>query len=155
MTSSGTNVLQRRRPDVKVVLSTLWIFAMFNYLYADVVTLMNPDVLKQMMNGGVGGLHVTAGFLLAASILMETAMAMVLLSRVLGYRANRLLNMVVGVLHTLAVAASMFVGTPASYSIFFAAVEIPCTLLIVWYAWQWKEEEASASVRVPREAFNG
>ena len=54
-------------PNVKVILSTLWVFAMFNYLYADVVTLMNPEVLKQFMTGSIGSLHITQGFLLGAA----------------------------------------------------------------------------------------
>ena len=66
--------------DMRVILSTLWIFAMFNYLYADIVSLMDPVSLKQIMAGTVGSLQVTQGFLLGAAILMETAVAMVLLS---------------------------------------------------------------------------
>jgi hypothetical protein len=155
MTSRIEGAAQRGASNVKVVLSTLWVFAMFNYLYADVVTLMNPVVLRQFMTGSVGPLHVTEGFLLGAAILMETAMAMVLLSRVLRHGANRLLNIVIGALHTVAVLGSMFVGTPALYSIFFAAVEVPCTLFIVWYAWRWHEQGASVNVRVPQEALNG
>jgi hypothetical protein len=71
---------------------------------------------------------------------METAIAMVLLSRVLEYTANRWANIIIGVLHTLAVLLSVFVGgtTPAVYYLFFAAIEISCTSLIVWYAWSWK-----------------
>ena len=33
--------------DMRVKLSILWIFVMFNYLYADIVTLMDPVVLKE------------------------------------------------------------------------------------------------------------
>jgi hypothetical protein len=154
MTSREVSASQRDVPNVKVILSTLWVFAMFNYLYADVVTLMNPEVLKQFMKGSIGSLRITEGFLLGAAILMETAMAMVPLSRVLRHRANRQLNIVIGALHTVAVLASMFVGTPALYSIFFAAVEVPCTSFIVWYAWRWKEQGVSVKVRVPLEAIN-
>jgi len=47
-------------------LSTLWIFATLNYLYCDVVTLMDPGLLKQFLAGNVGGMDVSQGFLLAA-----------------------------------------------------------------------------------------
>ncbi|MGH8623586.1 MAG: DUF6326 family protein, partial [Burkholderiales bacterium] len=88
----------------------------------------------------VGSLHITPGFLLGSAILIETAIAMVLLSRVLEYRANRWANIVIGVLHTAAVALSVFLGgtMPALYYLFFATIEIVCTSLIVWYAWTWK-----------------
>jgi hypothetical protein len=132
--------------DMKVRFSTLWIFAIFNYLYADIVTLMDPVFLKQIMVGQAGSFQITQGFLLGAAILMETAIAMVILSRVLGYGANRWANIIVGVIHTAAVISSVFVGgtMPALYYIFFATIEIVCTSLIVWYAWTWKPATAPA-----------
>jgi hypothetical protein len=123
--------------DMKVKFQTLWIFAMFNYLYADVLGLHDPSVLKEIITGQVGTLEISQGFLLGAAILMETAIAMVLFSRILKYGPNRWANMIVGVIHTLAVLSSMFVGTPSLYYMFFGTIEIVCTSLIVWYAWNW------------------
>ena len=118
----------------------MWIFALFNYVYADIHSLIDPTTLKEIMTGYIGSLHITQGFLLGSAILIESAIAMVLLSRVLEYRANRWANIVIGVLHTAAVMLSVFVGgtTPALYYMFFAVIEIVCTSLIVWYAWRWK-----------------
>jgi len=31
------------------------------------------------------------------------------------------------------------------FRIFFATIEIACTLLIVWFAWKWKESEPVAT----------
>ena len=138
MTEQKTNEI-----DMKVKLSTLWIFVMFNYIYADILTLMDPAVLKEIVTGTVGGLEMTQGFLLGAAILMETAIVMVVLSRVLKYRANRWVNIISGIIHTAAVFLSLFVGTPAMYYTFFATIEIACTLLIVWYAWKWVNPEVS------------
>ena len=130
--------------DRKVILSTLWIFAIFNYLYADVLSLYEPGVLEELMTGSIEGIQFTQGLLLGAAILMETAIIMVLLSRVLEYRANRLANIIAGVIHTLAVFGSMFVGSaPALHYVFFGTIEIACTLFIVWYAWTWPNPEVS------------
>ena len=129
--------------DMKVKLSTLWVFVMFNYIYADILTLMDPAVLKEIITGTVGGLEMTQGFLLGAAILMEIPIAMVVLSRVLKYRANRWANIIAGTIKTAAVFLSLFVGTPAMYYTFFATIEIACTLLIVWYAWKWVNPEVS------------
>lgn len=138
----NTNKKTTEMEAMKVKLSTLWIFAMFNYLYADVMSLMDPEGLKQIMTGQVGSIQITQGFLLGAAVLMETAIAMVLLSRVLKYAANRWANIIVGAIHTAAVFLSMFVGaTPALYYIFFGTIEIVCTSLIVWYAWRWPNPE--------------
>lgn len=129
--------------DRKVLLSTLWIFALFNYMYADILTLMDPAVLQEMMTGTADGIEMSQEMFLAGAILMETAIVMVVLSRVLKYRVNRWANIIAGVIHTLAVFGSMFVGTPAMYYTFFAAIEIACTLLIIWLAWKWINPESS------------
>jgi len=127
--------------DRKVMLSTLWIFAVLNYIYADVFGSKDPEMLKQLITG-TGPLQMTQGLLFGAAILMETAIAMVLLSRVLKYRANRWANIIAGIIHTAAVSLSLFVGTPALYYVFFATIEIACTLFIIWYAWTWPKQEA-------------
>ena len=129
--------------NMKARLSTLWIFAMLNYLYCDVLALMDSGYLKQVMTGNVGGIHMTQGFLLGASILMEIPTAMVLLSRVLGYRANRWANIIAGSIMTVVQVASLFLGSsPTTYYIFFSVIEIACTAFVVWYAWKWHETVA-------------
>lgn len=126
--------------STRVLLSTLWIFAVFNYLYADVMTLMDSEGLNMIMKGQVGSIRLTPGFLLGAAVLMETAIVMVLLSRVLEYRLNQWANIIAGTVHTVAVALSVFVagGIPALYYLFFATIEVACTVFIIWYAWRWK-----------------
>ena len=141
----NTNSKTVEMKDRKVILSTLWIFAMFNYLYADICTLTDPLVLKKIMTGAGGGIQMNEGSLLVAAILMETAIAMVLLSRVLKYRTNRWANIIVGIIQTAAVSLSLFVSMPPLYYMFFAAIEIPCTLFIVWYAWKWRNPEGQPS----------
>ena len=140
--------------DRKTVLSTLWVFAMFNYVYADVYNLffnpvLQPESWKQFLSGNAGGVQITAGFVLITAVLMETAIAMVLLSRILSYSANRWANVFVGAFHTLFVAWSLLGETPSIYYAFFAVVEIGCTLFIVWYAWQWRIPSARAKDAAP------
>lgn len=94
--------------DRKIILQTLWTFATLNYVYADVVTLFDKSVTTN--------LNQTA--LLGAAILVETAIAMVLLSRVLKYRANRLANIIVSAINTVAILVSLLVATPALYYYF-------------------------------------
>jgi len=98
-------------------------------------------VLKEMLTGSVGEMQITPTFLLIGAILMEIPIAMVFLSRILPYRINRWANIIAALIKTLAVAASMFVGTPATYYLFFGIIEIACTLLIVGLAWKWRNPE--------------
>jgi len=120
------------------LLSTLWIFVMFNYLYADVFGLMDSAQLKQILSGKVGNIQITQSFLFAGALLMEVPIAMVVLSRLLPHNANRWANIASGTLKTAAVGASLFVGKPTIYYLFFSVIELACTLLIVWLAWRWR-----------------
>ena len=120
--------------DPTVMLSTLWVFALFNYLYADFVTIIVSPATTNMAS------RMSPLAVLGLAMLMETAILMVLLSRVLPYVANRWTNIVVGAVHTLFVAATMSAGVPPLYYMFFAAVEIACTAFIIWYAWRWRYE---------------
>ena len=127
--------------DRKVLLSTIWIFATFNYLYCDVLSLMDSELLKQYLVGKVNGIEFSQGFLLGAALLVEIPIAMVLLSRVLKYRVNRWANIIAGSVMTLVQAASLFAGTPAMYYAFCSVLEITATVAIVWLAWTWHEAE--------------
>lgn len=136
--------MDKNMQDMKVRLSTLWIFAILNYLYCDVVGLMDPELLQQYMTGNVGGIHLTRGFLLSAAILMEIPISMVFLSRILKYGANRWANIIAGGIMTGVQFSTLFFGsTPSSYYLFFSVIEITCTALIVLSAWKWADPESS------------
>ena len=128
--------------EKKSLLSTIWVFTVLNYLYCDVVSLMDSNLLKQYLSGTVNGMTFTQGTLLAAGILMEISMAMVLLSRVLSYKANRWFNIIAGVITTAVQAMSLFAGAPTMYYLFFSIIEIGATVAVVWLAWTWREQEA-------------
>jgi len=125
--------------SLKTKLSTLWLFATVNYLYADVVGLMDHNLLQGYLVGNVGGLQISQGFLLAAGVLVEIPMAMILLSRLLGPRANRWANVGAGAFMTVVQLATLFAKTPALYYVFFSAVEVASTASIVWLAWRWRD----------------
>ena len=77
---------------------------------------------------------------------METAIAMVLLARILKYGVNRWANIVVGVIHTALVCWSLSVTTPTLFYAFFATIQIACTLFVIWYAWTWRRSVATRNV---------
>lgn len=121
--------------DMKVKLSTLWIFVMFNMAFADIVGFINPGTLEEIMTST----DITQGFLLVAAILLEIPIAMIVLSRLLRYKANRWANIIAGVITILWVIGGG--NTSLSY-IFFASIEVLCMSLIIWYAWKWPNPEA-------------
>jgi hypothetical protein len=116
--------------NTKSKLAALWLFAMLTYTYGDVVTLMDP--VKR------GDIKLTEGFLLVGSIYMMIPISMVLLSRLLNYRANRLASMIAGSIMTITLILTLFVAVPTSYYVFFSVIEIVCTAFITLYAWKWR-----------------
>ena len=131
-------------------LSTLWIVATLNYLYCDVVTLMDPSLLKQFLAGQIGSVQISQGFLLGAGVLVEIPMVMVLLSRVLGDRPNRIANIVAATVMTAVQALSLVAKAPAPYYIFFSVIEIALTSAIVWYAWKWRSDVRAPASKIER-----
>jgi hypothetical protein len=122
-------------------LAAAWIFVVLNYLYCDVTGLMDAHLLRQFLTGQVGGLTLSAGFLLGASVLMEIPIAMVLVSRVAGYRVNRTANVAAATVMTAVQLASLATGTPTAYYVFFSVIEIACTAGIVRCAWTWRPQQ--------------
>ena len=138
--------------DMNVKLSTLWITASLSYLYCDVISLMDPELLRQYLKGNLNGLALTPGFLLGAAILISIPIAMVLLSRVLSYRANRWANIAAATFMTAVQTLTLFVGVPALYYLYLSIIEITCTVLIVGYAWKWRKPAVQPEVAAPPAA---
>ncbi len=144
----NTDKMTAQMKDKKAILATLWVFVLFNYLYCDVISGMQSGVLKAYLTGQIGAIQITQAFLLGAAILMEIPMAMIVLSRVLPYRANRWANIIAGAIMTAVQLSSLFVGSvPALHYLFYSTIEIGCTLFIAWNAWQWKPaDQAGAAI---------
>ena len=141
---------------MNVKLSTLWITASLSYLYCDIISLMDPEMLKQYLAGSVNGMAFTPGFLFGAAILISIPILMVLVSRVLNYRANRWANIAAATFMTVVQTLTLFIGSPAPYYLYLSIIEITCTVLIVGYAWKWREPAVHprvASAEAPAPAI--
>lgn len=123
--------------DTKVLLSTLWIVVMINMLMADILSLFVPGALDELVRSA-GETPITQ-LMLGAAIIMEIAIAMIILARVLPYRVNRWANIITSLLMIVFVIAG---GSSHPHYIFIAAVEVICLLLIIWNSWKWTGAEA-------------
>jgi hypothetical protein len=117
--------------DSGVKLSLLWIFVILNMAYADILSLMDST---SIIRGIMAGTPLPAGGLLAGAIVMETSIAMVVLSWVLNYKVNRWVTIIIG----LFMIWQIVIGGHGPYYVFFATVEVACILLIIWFSWKWK-----------------
>ena len=122
-------------------LSTLWVFVTLNYLYCDLIGLMDSTLLKQYLTGTVEGLIINESFLLYAGILMEIPIAMVLLSKILTKNINCWANIFAGAIKTIVMIATLFLGPVTMYYLFFAAIDITTTIFIVVYALKWLKQK--------------
>jgi uncharacterized protein DUF6326 len=144
--------------DTKERLSVLWIFALLNYLYADVVALF--DIVGS--RNPFGALSPWA--LMGSAVLMEIPIAMILACRLLPFRANRLANIIAGGVLTLVNGFLTFVPPLAGWGkppalpeyLFFATIETVATSVIIWEAWTWSGGEAAvSSERIVRQPQAG
>ena len=124
--------------DTKERLSLFWIFALLNYLYADVLALF------AFVGSPNSAPHLPQWALLGSAVLMEIPIAMIPACRLLPFRANRLANIIAGGILTLVNGFLTFVPplfgarTPALPEyLFFATIETVCTSVIIWQAWTW------------------
>jgi hypothetical protein len=134
--------------DTKERLSLFWIFALLNYLYADVVALFDIVGSPNLADAP----HFPPWVLLASAVLMEIPIAMIVACRLLPFRANRLANIIAGAIVTLINGGLTFIPpligdfTPALPAyLFFATIETACTSVIIWQAWTWSGVEAAVS----------
>jgi hypothetical protein len=133
-------------PGIRARLSTMWMFIMFNMVFADILSFMYPGALNEVLTGHAGGIHITPAFLLGAAIVTEIPIAMIVLSRVLRRGVNRWANVVAGMI-TIAYVVGGGPLTQLHY-IFFAAMEVACALLIVGMAWKWRDPQTSTTPAV-------
>jgi hypothetical protein len=123
--------------EIKTKLSALWLFVVLTCTYGDVVTLMDP--VKR------GSVPLTEGFLLGGSVFMMIPITMVLLSRILKYRANRLSSIVAGIIMTVSLTLTLFVAVPAMYYVFFTVIEVSGTGTIVFVASKWRNPDVNST----------
>ncbi len=126
-----------KKIETKTLLSTLWVVVMINMLKADILSLYIPGASEEVA--------LTAGdmpiplLMLGAAVMMEIPTLMILLSRVLKYGLNRWANIITSIITIAFVVGG---GSSHPHYLFIAAVEVICLLLIVWFAWKWRNPEA-------------
>lgn len=118
-------------------LSWLWVFFMFNTAYIDITTLYYSVFINHHPK-----VHYSQALLLGGAVLVEIPTVMIILSRMLGYRWNRLANVIAAVFLTLVQIATLLVGTPTLSYGFISAILIATSGGIAWYAWNWPDPAA-------------
>jgi hypothetical protein len=139
-----TRMLEDRKVNVKAKLALLWVALMFFYIYNDMFSFMQPGHVAQLVEGQLEGVQFTQTLLLGAAVLMAFPSFMILLSLTLKARANRLVNIIVGVFHLLVLLGTQFVGEGEVwfYWRLYEVLQAAFLALIIWTAWRWPSEPA-------------
>lgn len=120
------------------LVSALWLFAILNYLYCDVLGSHDADYMRGMLDG-TGPVKLNQGALLGAAILMTIPIAATLITRIGSYRLARWYSVAAGAVLTPVQIATLFIGTATMYYTYFSIIEIATTATIVWIALKkWK-----------------
>ena len=131
----NTSAIPTKKLDTKDLLSTLWVVVMINMLAADILSLYIPGALDVLVE--FAGDTPIPLIMLVMAIPMELAIVLIILSRVLKYRVNRWVNIIVGIV----TIGYIWLGAgPYPHYTFIALVETICLLLIIWNAWKWTEK---------------
>jgi len=127
--------------DWKIKISVLWLFASIAFLAHQILLLMEPGIIENLMAGEAEGQKIVPELILFFAILMLVPMLMAFLSLTLKYSINRRVNIIVGTIFAViwlvgvvdAVQSAYWGGALMTFSAVVASV------LIVWYAWKSKQ----------------
>jgi len=126
--------MRKYRLEPQTLLSTLWIFVLFNMIFRDLHQLGKAGFIEEIMSGAINGVKLTDGLALVGGFLAEVPILMVLLSRILEDKANKWANLIAGII-TLVVFA-----TAAPYAdmddVFHMVIEVVAILWIFQTAWK-------------------
>lgn len=129
------------------VYSAMWAFASLNYIYADLVGVMDVNKLLQYQTGVVEGLKITPEFLTVAAGFMQIPIANVVLPHIIKNEKNlRWVQIVSGAFMSVVQSGTLFIGKPAPYYVLFSAFEIAATTYITIDAIKWKPNSKKQKV---------
>lgn len=123
--------------DVRIILSALWVAAMFLYQQGDVQRLYSGDFIPGETD--LGKMMSPEMLWMISAITMTIPVIMIILSLTLKYPVNRWANIIVAILFFVYNLIGLR-NYPSAYDRFLIAVSLVANALTVWYAWNWVQE---------------
>ena len=130
----------------KTLLSILWLVLTANFMFCDIFTLMHSADLQNLLKGRIDGMEITQSFLLSFAVVMEIPILLILLSRILPYRPNRIIQIIAGLLLIIVQSWSLTVDKITLHYWFFSLIEILILVIIVWQAAIWQKQQTSHEI---------
>jgi hypothetical protein len=126
---------ETKTSDVRGRISALWIVIVLNMIYADILSFLKPELLRELMTGYAEGIRVTQQLMMGAAVMGEIPILMVLLAQILKPTVNRWANFA-----AVPLTAAFIIGggSTSPHYLFLAAIELTCLALILRHAWRWR-----------------
>lgn len=127
--------------DWKIKISVLWLFVAIAILAHQILVLMEPGIIAQLMAGEAEGQKIGPEMILFFAILMLVPLVMAFLSLTLKDLMNCWVNIILGAIF----AVIWFVGVvDAAQTAYWGGAlmtlsAVVASALIVWYAWKSKQ----------------
>jgi hypothetical protein len=134
--------LEDIKVNVKLKLAALWASFMFLYIYVDYFALYMPGKIEGILAGKIFIFDISYVFLLIALISVTIPALMIFLSVALPAKVSRWANIIIAAVY---IPYTLFnlTGEAWVHMVFGAVVEVALLLLIISYAWKWRNPEAS------------
>lgn len=126
--------MKNQNLNPRTLLSSLWIFILFNMVFRDLHQFGKKGFLNEIMTGVVNGVEITDELMLLGGFLAEIPILMILLSRILNNGANKWSNIVASIITMLV----LFSNLPSADmdDVFFLIVEFTAFIFIIITAWK-------------------
>jgi hypothetical protein len=128
--------------NVRIKISALWTSMLFVFVYVDLFSLYRADFRADLEAGEIAGFTVNQSFLVGTTVYVVIPSLMVFCALILRPRVNRIANIALAILYALTIVAGA-IGE-WNYYILGSAVEIALLVALVYYAWTWPRERATA-----------
>jgi Na+/melibiose symporter-like transporter len=125
-------IKMERQRKTQMLLSLLWIVIMINMIFNDIFSIMVELVEKDTIQipGDIKMI------MLAAAVITNIPIFMILLSNILKRKINRILNIIAGFFTIIYVIGG---GSLLPHYIFIASIEVVLSLIIIITAWKWTD----------------
>ncbi|MCC4769409.1 hypothetical protein FXV91_04095 [Methanosarcina sp. DH2] len=119
----------------------LWLFASIAFLAHQILVLMEPGIIADLMAGEAEGQKIGPELILFFAILMLVPMLMAFLSLTLKDSMDRWVNIIVGAIFAVLWLVSVVDAAQSAYwgGALMTLSAVVASALIVWYAWKSKQ----------------
>lgn len=127
--------------DWKIKVSVLWLFASIAFLAHQILLLMEPGIIANLMAGEAEGQKIVPELILFFAILMLVPMLMAFLSLTLKDSMNRRVNIIVGAIFAVIWLVGVVDAVRSAYwgGALMTLSAVVASALIIWYAWKSKQ----------------